>query len=655
MSQIDSTQSDLATPAATQTASTPAALPTGNRLGEPNGWPRLQWAALYFFAVVGGISAIVSYYFDSATITNGAAPLAILTIGFGIYVFAGVRGMTIWSLVGLIVAMAMAWHHAFGEMWLRWFPGWLIHKGAGLTTRMSAGDSYYSHAPLVPIASLIIAVAVVHKRVGLPCKRTKGSTVWGGLMLGMSILMQWVAARGDVTFVAGFAMIGVIASLTLLYGGWPLLRAYILPIGFLFFMVPLPMDTVAKLNFGLKFFASEAAVWITNDLFGVPALLKGASIHLLDDPVTNEPKTLVVENVCSGLRSLISLICFASLFAMMCRVRGLWRVFMLAMALPLAVGCNIVRITSMTLVSHYDSVEAAGEGSWFHTFSGLMVFALALAALFGLEQLIAFAGRKLNRNWSDSRIMGYLDDMPPVKNPSSKSWHPIAVAALVYVFCLSVLYAYEESTMNRTNVAAKAVSATVIIDGATYISKPEKISKQEMSILQTEDYLKRRYFVSSDPNNSVDLTIIFSANNRKGTHPPDVCLQGGGGRIISKAKQVVVFKSQSDEGIVDREIDMKELISLRPVKLRNGNWENYRTLNLYVYKCGSSYTSSYLWQQVVIFVNGVVDRNASGALIRIDAPIGWDKVATAQDEARARDMVLKAAKVFMTEIDAELP
>ena len=82
---------------------------------------------------------------------------------------------------------------------------------------------------------------------------------------------------------------------------------------------------------------------------------------------------------------MISLTFFASLFALVCRLRGGWRWVLLLMAVPIAIASNVVRIASLDMVASKYGVDAAGEESWFHGFSGLAVFAVALAILFGLE------------------------------------------------------------------------------------------------------------------------------------------------------------------------------------------------------------------------------------------------------------------------------
>ena len=90
---------------------------------------------------------------------------------------------------------------------------------------------------------------------------------------------------------------------------------------------------------------------------GVPAFLKGADIHL------GGGKHLTVEDACSGLKSLISLLAFATLFTYICKLRGYKRVLLLLSAVPIAVASNVVRIVVLTLVaSEYDVALATPGG-----------------------------------------------------------------------------------------------------------------------------------------------------------------------------------------------------------------------------------------------------------------------------------------------------
>lgn len=536
--------------------------------------------------------------------------------------------------VGLFIAAALiayGWAVPFYEMWYRWYPAWrFTHKS--ITQRLSEGDSYYSHGLLVPIVSLIIAW-MIYKRVGLPTKRTLSSNLLGWAALLLCLLAHLSSAYARVTFVSGFALVGVIASMVTVWGGWSLLRAYALPIGFLVFMVPLPMEMIADINLRLKFMAGSSAVWLTNHVFGVPAEMYDSMVAFMPGP-DGVDKTLIIEDVCSGLRSLISLICFSALFAAICRVKGFWRLFMLAMALPVAVGCNICRITTLNLVAHYFTVEDAGPDSWVHDFTGLAVFALALAFLFLLEQSILFTGKKLGRNWGDPRLLAYLDTLPRNMHQRACIASPVPLVLLGVVAVGAAWLATQSPAQNRSDLAAKALPMSIQIHGEVFTGMDIEMDEQVKVILETDDMVYRRY--RDGTGRIVDMLVVFSADNRKGTHPPEVCLKGANTEI--NAKRVV-------------NIDLPEM---GPMDFRELETTQHRVKawHLYLYKSGDSYTPSFFKQQLVVFVNGLLQRNAGGALIHLTVPV----MSHAPDAvAQAKALEYEAARILMPQIHKNLP
>jgi EpsI family protein len=539
------------------------------------------------------------------------------------------------DMLALLVAtalIALGWANTFSEMWNRWFPAWNTPAYAdSLSKRLTEGGSYYTHGPLVLIVSLGIAWWI-YRRVGWPIDRTRAATILGWLLLGGSLLMHLMSVYARVTFVSGFAMIGVLGGLVLIWGGFALARAYWLPIAFLAFMIPLPMSMIADLNLHLKFTAGRSALWLTNNMFGIPAFMDGSYVYLRPDDPEGPPKFLVIEDVCSGLRSLISLICFASLFALICRVKGFWRLFMLAMAVPIAIATNIVRITTLNVVAHHWGVEMAGPDSTVHDMSGLLVFALALAMLMGMEHLIVWMGKWLKRDWTDQRLLGYLEHVRAAVGQRAAMLRPATLSALAVVAVLSLLFARTSIAEHRGDIAAKAVATTMTVNDTPFQSIDLELDDLTLTILETRDYLYRRF--NHPPTRQwMDLMIVFSADNRKGTHPPEVCLAGAGDQVVTKN-----FVPLTIDGVGT--ITMCELVTQNGTRL---------TYHLYIYKSGDSYTASFLRQQAMIFINGLLARNTAGAQIRFSAPVENADV----DAARA--LAIAAAYELMPQIDQGLP
>ncbi len=240
--------------------------------------------------------------------------------------------------------------------------------------RFVATDTYYSHGFLIPPISLYL---LYRKRTALQlawANRTGGSIMI--LLLGLG--MAFLSAMWRFYFLGGLSM------LVVLYGGVEYLfgremrKLCFFPILFLFFMVPIPEAWIAVINLKLKFIATAIAVKIV-ELTGILVVQEGSRLYIADDVMT-------VGDVCSGLRSLISLLAFGALFSYLCNL-PLWKKYILFMAaFPCAIASNVVRIAGLCFAAEGFGVPfATGK---FHDYSGLGVFVVAFMILFGLEKIL---------------------------------------------------------------------------------------------------------------------------------------------------------------------------------------------------------------------------------------------------------------------------
>jgi len=131
--------------------------------------------------------------------------------------------------------------------------------------------------------------------------------------------------------------------------------------------------------------------------------------------------------------------------------------------------------------------------------------------------------------------------------------------------------------------------------------KGEELEVDELvyKILETKNLIVREY--ESADGEKVYLYIVYSQENRKVSHPPEVCFEGGGMTV-------------EDKIAVPLEIAKDRIIKVNQFKVEQ---KNYRNLVIYWYKAGSLYTASYLRQQLKIALNMLRLKNTSGALIRV--------------------------------------
>ncbi len=235
-------------------------------------------------------------------------------------------------------------------------------------------DPNYSHGFLVPFFSGFL---VWQNREHLKRLSIQGSWLgFGVLCVGSGILV--LGDIGAEDFLTRSSLICILAGLILFHLGMPFFRALLFPLGFLFFMVPLPAIIFNAIAFPLQGLAARNAT-IVLDLLGVPVLRDGNIIHL-------SHISLGVTEACSGIRSLVSLLALAVAWAYL-TLPGYWSRFVLVLsAIPITIIANAGRVIVTGLIGQWFGVKYA-EGI-FHSFSGWIIFLVAFAGLLGVHTIV---------------------------------------------------------------------------------------------------------------------------------------------------------------------------------------------------------------------------------------------------------------------------
>lgn len=243
-----------------------------------------------------------------------------------------------------------------------------------MVERWTTAETYYSHGFLIPLLSLFI---VWRKRHALGELKVKSSNM-GWLFLISGILVHAVSALWQVYFSSGFSLILVIIGLILLFLGKDYLKQLMFPILFLFFMIPFPMVAIANISFRLKIFASQVATMIINTV-GIPTLREGSVIKTAHSYV-------VVEDPCSGIRSLIALIALGILMAYFSDISRVKKIVLFLSSIPVAIFANVIRITVVVIASEmYGPKFATGI---FHDVMGALVFVFAFLGLALVKKIL---------------------------------------------------------------------------------------------------------------------------------------------------------------------------------------------------------------------------------------------------------------------------
>lgn len=259
--------------------------------------------------------------------------------------------------------------------------------------RQWASDDDFSHGFFViPLA----AYFMWERRASFVRTPAKPSIV-GLAVVAFSLLIFLAGRFGAELYLTRVSLIGVLAGSVLFLGGWKRLRIAAFPLAFLLLMIPLPSIIFNQITFPLQGIASRAGEAVIATA-GVPVLREGNILHV-------PGRALEVAEACSGIRSLMSLMMLAIVLGYFTERRTGSRVAIALAAIPIAILANAARVAGTGLAAYWVS-PAAAEG-FFHTFSGWMVFVVALAGLLAVQRLIdmmrARRARVMETRWSLAR------------------------------------------------------------------------------------------------------------------------------------------------------------------------------------------------------------------------------------------------------------
>jgi exosortase len=224
-----------------------------------------------------------------------------------------------------------------------------------------------SYGVLVPP----LAGYIAWKRRRLTLSIPAAPSLVGVLWIAGACLTLLIGRLGAEFFLSRISIVILLTGLVYTFWGKERLRTLVFPLLLLATMVPLPVIVFNQLAAPLQLFASQVSTRVAQ-FFGVSVYQDGNIIQLATT-------TLGVEEACSGLRSLSALMVMALLLGFLLCRRPLTRVILLAMAFPIAVFVNVVRVSGTAIMADYDPQLAMG---FYHTFSGWLVFLLGIAFVF---------------------------------------------------------------------------------------------------------------------------------------------------------------------------------------------------------------------------------------------------------------------------------
>jgi exosortase len=252
----------------------------------------------------------------------------------------------------------------------------LIFLGVGYTAEMNESLQQAGLMVAVSGAALLIwGILVAGLNWGL------GTLIFGIFITAYGI---W---PGQNDYLKDLGMVFALFGLVLYLCGWEVMKIAWFPIVFLVCGIPWPGLVYSWVASPLQVLAAKVAVFVLQ-ISGVDSSISGTKIFMLDKG--GQWHGLNVAEACAGMRSLMTFITVGAAVAFLSD-RPLWqKLLMTVMAIPIAVFCNVMRVSVQADMDHYISQQLS-QG-FAHATTGWVIlvipgFLLILGTGWFLDQL----------------------------------------------------------------------------------------------------------------------------------------------------------------------------------------------------------------------------------------------------------------------------
>jgi exosortase len=229
-----------------------------------------------------------------------------------------------------------------------------------------------AHGLIIPF---VVAYFVQQELKAFPARRPVIGSAWGFAILIPALILQSIDAGLHTQLLSAISLVIALPGLALLFLGLERTKAIAFPLAFAAFMLPIPLSFTERIHMWLRQIATVGTESVM-PLFGVPVLAEGTTLHFAS-------ASLMVSDACSGFSTLYAAMAVACLTAYSATSASR-RILVLALAAPLAIGANVLRVILLSLVVLWKGTYVLD--TFIHPLSGMLTFVLALPVIFWLGQ-----------------------------------------------------------------------------------------------------------------------------------------------------------------------------------------------------------------------------------------------------------------------------
>lgn len=254
-------------------------------------------------------------------------------------------------------------------LWLAFFGLAFAPTGLWLVERGTSSAFSEMHTVFMPF----VVGYLVREQLKLDPDPAPRASALGFLFLVPSLLLLALDAAMKTQMISAIALVIALPGISLLLLGARRTRELAFPLAIAIFIIPIPTGMLTPIYSVLRPIAAIGTTWVV-PLFGVPIARAGTALSV-------PGLTVEVADNCGGWSTLQAALITAIVLAHFSRSRGR-RIALLLGAAPLAIFCNVLRVSALVLLS---KVYGAGLlETKLHPASGVILFSVVIAALFAI-------------------------------------------------------------------------------------------------------------------------------------------------------------------------------------------------------------------------------------------------------------------------------
>lgn len=424
--------------------------------------------------------------------TDSAAHKTSMLRGIGNWLFNR-HAAPIWLLIGLFTL-------AFWPTYVYWWERWTMYQSA------------FGYGYLVPPSVLFLIwcrrrqIAAAPKKAGHPLIL---------IPILAAVLLQCAGLIARVSIVQSFAFFVLLMSVPYFVWGGAVYRHIWGALAYAATMLPWPPQIYGKLLLPAQEISTALAVRMLGMTGAAPEVTNGTTVS------TGGGYEFEVAAACSGLTIVFPVIAITIMTVMMIRAPWWKIVFLLAIAFPLSIFANAVRIWTIAMIGDRWGADLANS---LHDPSGIAAVVFATIVL----TLIMWAMKAMD--YKPEYMPGGTPQEHRASPAGRTSWLRVGLvaAALIPVGVM----AYTLAGMKGKRVISEATLPSTF---SAWTSRSEPLTDAELNVLQSPA-ASQRVYTNSVTGDTVQVLLI-QVENTQSAHDPRLCMNGTGFEEVETSEE----------------------------------------------------------------------------------------------------------------------